>query len=328
MSPLPDVYDLPSVDKLDLSRAKPRCLGFVPSRGRQCIRVVKIDPKKAKLLDQEIVIAAGADGASASKIRSALVEKILETCCCWQHREKLCPQTELGQLYRRRWNEQLSVEKVEKSMARDIESDAADDPQPKNYSEPTTTYPADGNSPRYNLRSTLQDPSGSATGKENENTAGPLPEFTPMAKPRLSIGRKLLRGPTVKQACCTASLYAFSRRSSPGMLKLGKTEREIYERLGEWEAQCNYEPELRHLIEEVPYASFIESMAHAELWRYRRRETECLACHKQHQEWFEADDITVFETMDRWAKWASVARPFNADGQGNTHLACGHRKYD
>jgi hypothetical protein len=138
-----------------------------------------------------------------------------------------------------------------------------------------------------------------------------------MKKPGRTVAQKLLQGPTSEQLCRTRGLYAYGRPSDPDMLKIG-TSIDVKGRLEQWSQSCLYQPILKHHLEDVPCAQFVEGLIHSELLQFWRREIRCRHnpdCTVQHKEWFEVDDAVAFRVMDNWVKWMRVAKPYDDEGR-------------
>ena len=113
-------------------------------------------------------------------------------------------------------------------------------------------------------------------------------------------------------------IYAFTRPSSPGYVKIGRTKRPVAKRLEEWERQCKYSPQKETPKDgrETPYVAQIERLILAELSPHRRRESICnggLGCHAKHHEWVEVKVDLALEVINRWCSWAEK-RPYDEHG--------------
>ncbi|KAI9892878.1 MAG: hypothetical protein M1814_001037 [Vezdaea aestivalis] len=87
-------------------------------------------------------------------------------------------------------------------------------------------------------------------------------------------------------------IYAFSRTSSPGYLKIGRAM-SVVNRREAWRGQCNYNPIIHNsATKPVPFYRRAESLVHAILRLQNRIEYPCngaQGCHKKHGEWFQVD---------------------------------------
>lgn len=113
-------------------------------------------------------------------------------------------------------------------------------------------------------------------------------------------------------------IYAFTRLSSPGYVKIGLSTRTVEVRLKEWERQCKYSPyqETPKYGRWAPFVAQVERLIHAELSLHRRKESVCnggAGCPKVHHEWVEVDVELALEVIDRWCSWAEM-RPYHENG--------------
>lgn len=113
-------------------------------------------------------------------------------------------------------------------------------------------------------------------------------------------------------------IYAFTRASSPGYVKIGLTKRAVDVRLVEWERKCKYSPHQAtpKNARKIPYAAQIERLILADLAVHRRKESVCnggAGCRTIHHEWVEVDLELALEVIDRWCSWAEK-RPYDENG--------------
>ncbi|KAI9878207.1 MAG: hypothetical protein M1830_001551 [Pleopsidium flavum] len=116
----------------------------------------------------------------------------------------------------------------------------------------------------------------------------------------------------------TGYIYAFTRASSPGYVKIGLTTRAVHKRLDEWERKCYYTPHQETHGEErrIPYVYQVERLILAELALHRRKESVCndgAGCYTAHHEWVEVGVDLALEVIDRWCSWAEK-RPYDDNG--------------
>lgn len=117
----------------------------------------------------------------------------------------------------------------------------------------------------------------------------------------------------------TGSVYIYSRRSSPGYVKIGWTSKSVDVRLAEW-SECGYTPIELFRVTGVPYAQRVETLTHHELIKEWRREQPCQGCRMKkqkqirHQEWFEVSHERAIEVLSRWAELFQKANPYELSG--------------
>jgi hypothetical protein len=117
----------------------------------------------------------------------------------------------------------------------------------------------------------------------------------------------------------TGSVYIYSRKSSPGYVKIGWTSKSVNVRLAEW-SECGYTPIELFRVTEVPYAQRVETLTHYELIKEWRREQPCKGCwmkkQKQvrHQEWFEVSQERAIQVLGTWAEIFKKANPYELSG--------------
>ena len=310
MAQVPRVDDFPSIHDLDLSSRRVRCIYFLPNKARQCSQTQALDPVAVRKAKEKLVIACFAGRPTAEDL-SPLAE-LPELLCCWQHKPKVQQQTHIGKELRRRWQNELRGSSSESpAIGREVHATASASERTASVRPNTQRIP-----PRYNLRSNPSTSSSTSTSTSHHISSGALTEFEPMTKSRQTLANLLLRGPTEAQQKNISDLYAFSRASSPGMLKIGFSVNDS-DRLRAWERNCRYQPILKHHLSDVPFGSFVESLIHFELLPYWRREIQCKHnpnCARRHQEWFEIDEATAFNSMDNWVDWIVVGGPYKANG--------------
>jgi hypothetical protein len=111
----------------------------------------------------------------------------------------------------------------------------------------------------------------------------------------------------------TGSVYGFSRKISPGFVKIGFTSHSVRSRLSEW-AGCGYLPELLFQVDEIPSARRAEWLTHYELRNEWRQERWCENCLCPHQEWFEVSAEKAEKVVRNWASFLIKAQPYEANG--------------
>ena len=121
-----------------------------------------------------------------------------------------------------------------------------------------------------------------------------------------------------KQDLLPGEIYAFTRPSSPGYVKIGLTKRTIKKRLKDFMRNCKYSPhqETPENGRVVPYVAQIERLILAELSLHRRKESVCnggAGCHVIHHEWVQVDIDLALEVIERWCSWAEK-RPYDEEG--------------
>ena len=114
----------------------------------------------------------------------------------------------------------------------------------------------------------------------------------------------------------TGSLYIFDRKSSPEHVKIGWTARTVTGRL-ESLSKCGYTPNLLFRVDYAPHAQRVETLTHYELMKEWRRERRCnkgLGCQIAHREWFEISKERAKQVLGGWAKFMTVAEPYDPNG--------------
>ncbi|KAI5371787.1 hypothetical protein AA0117_g10132 [Alternaria alternata] len=117
----------------------------------------------------------------------------------------------------------------------------------------------------------------------------------------------------------TGMVYMYSRRSSPGYVKIGWTARSVDERLAQW-SECGYTPIELFRATGVPYAQRVETLTHYELIKEWRREQPCKGCLKnkgksvRHQEWFEVNQNRAIQILSTWVELFKKANPYELSG--------------
>lgn len=166
---------------------------------------------------------------------------------------------------------------------------------------------------QYNLRSRTSTQGSSAT-TQNVNSPPISTGFKPhQISPSQTVASLLMKNLTTRDHK-TGSLYLFTRTSSPGHIKIGVTQQTVKKRLGDWQRQCGYVPNLVTSFLDVPHVYRVESLVHFELAQYWRTEIRCSVCPRQHQEWFEVATDVATEVAKKYADWMKVAQPFGEDG--------------
>lgn len=111
----------------------------------------------------------------------------------------------------------------------------------------------------------------------------------------------------------------YSRKSSPGYVKIGWTARSVDERLAQW-SECGYTPIELFRAAGVPYAQRVETLTHYELIKEWRREQSCKGCLKnkgksvRHQEWFEVSQERAIQILSAWVELFKKAHPYELSG--------------
>ena len=125
-------------------------------------------------------------------------------------------------------------------------------------------------------------------------------------------------------------IYAYSRDSLPGFLKIGYTYHSVESRrrgmhpvdyrLKCWEDSCGYKPLLQFSVPIPCAAERIEGLVHQTLREYRRIEKNCEKCMQRegktgvHKEWFSIDVTMARNIVDLWREFSDQI-PY--DGYGN-----------
>ncbi|KAI9803201.1 MAG: hypothetical protein M1825_001992 [Sarcosagium campestre] len=136
------------------------------------------------------------------------------------------------------------------------------------------------------------------------------PEFEPFKandKPRNMLQRFL----DVMEKECTAKdgegyIYVYTRESSPGHVKIGRTASNVHNRVETQAKGCKFTAKLvegKSTHTKVRYHKKVERLVHAFLAPYRKKELVCnrgRGCWKgrQHEEWFEVDSSYAVQVVD------------------------------
>jgi hypothetical protein len=300
MSKRPSVELLPALCSLNPDEVRPQCIYWLVDKDRRCSR--RLNPHyrvRQYLGDNPSRLTT-----SAITDCTTLAEDLVGSLSCSQHEKILHKDTVLGKQLRARWTEELkSVTKREVVTHGDDLST-----MPASFSPCSTP-------PRRSTRLTVQTPDQQLVPLESASAL----EFVPMKKTSMTLMNKLLKGPTERQRTKITDLYAFSRKSSPGMLKIGYANN-VHARLARW-SKCGYTPVLQHHLRNIPLGRFVEKLVHFELLQHWRRELQCnwgKGCERQHEEWFEIEERTAFRVMDNWANWVALD-PYDEGGSLRLH---------
>ncbi|RYN18454.1 hypothetical protein AA0112_g11546 [Alternaria arborescens] len=178
-------------------------------------------------------------------------------------------------------------------------------------------------SKRYHLRSRVV--SDSLTQLSKRVGLSISTEFTPHIHdptPEDTVAWKICEDLNVrapKRDLETGMVYMYSRRSSPGHVKIGWTARSVDKRLAKW-SECGYTPIELFRATAVPYAQRVETLTHYELIKEWRREQPCKGCLKdkgksvRHQEWFEVSQERAIQILSTWVELFKKANPYELSG--------------
>lgn len=117
----------------------------------------------------------------------------------------------------------------------------------------------------------------------------------------------------------TGSLYMFTRKHSPGFVKIGWTSKSVDNRLSIW-SKCGYKPIKLFSVAGVPHAQRVETLTHYELIKEWRRERICEGCSDvrkkniRHQEWFEVSSEKATQVLKSWAELFKKSNPYESNG--------------
>ena len=112
-------------------------------------------------------------------------------------------------------------------------------------------------------------------------------------------------------------IYAYTGYGQNRYIKIGFTTNASVEYyLRTQTAKCGVQAKLLHKSERVSSPRKIESMIHEELYLKRYTYLDC-ACPINHREWFDIDEKTAKEVIDRWSKWMHENNPYEAKVEGN-----------
>ncbi|KAL9113152.1 MAG: hypothetical protein Q9227_002764 [Pyrenula ochraceoflavens] len=131
--------------------------------------------------------------------------------------------------------------------------------------------------------------------------------------------RKCLKG---KELDC-GYVYAFTRPSSPGFIKIGYTAGPVRARMERFSTTCGYEPDNVWSTGLVGNAYRIEKVVHEVLRDWRREEIFCkdnAQCHVKHREWFEMPFEDAVTVIEKWAE-AVANSGIYMDGQVQPEFA-------
>jgi hypothetical protein len=176
-----------------------------------------------------------------------------------------------------------------------------------------------GNLPHFNLRSREVNGSTNSTPGRSVSDSKTLESEFRIHKakrgPDDSVARKIL-APLVKDDFKTGSLYAFTRDSSPGHVKIGWTASSVNNRLDHWSKHGD-EPKILFSVHLVPHARRAETLTHYQLIKEWRRERRCQNqdCNVEHMEWFEVSKYRAKQVVADWAEFIERAEPYDqSDG--------------
>jgi len=95
-------------------------------------------------------------------------------------------------------------------------------------------------------------------------------------------------------------------------VKIGKTDRDPYTRLGEIE-KCRFQVTLVSESQNNAFQNFgmVETIIKRELYNIRKRFT-CKICHQKHGEWYKATSEEAMQAVKRWRDWMQNYRPYQA----------------
>lgn len=299
MANLPSIDDFPSLADLELALNDQdhRCIYYLLSKGRRC----ESKPNAA-------------DRAEAARLRRSFdppavqhvdIEILKEfarlNCCKRSHRHKL---DDIGLIdpLALRWQAELRALTITPRTLATMTLHAGSRPSIPQQQQ------------RYDLRSRSapQDSSSSVTGTTTTNA--PTPGFRPhIVRPSHTVATVLAK-PLTPRDQLSGILYLYTRASSPGFVKIGLTRDTIQARFNKWCRQCGYTPSLAASFPNVPHIYRVEQLVHFELAAYWRVEKQCQQCPRQHKEWFEIAATEAASVAGRWAKWMTVADPYELCG--------------
>ena len=179
---------------------------------------------------------------------------------------------------------------------------------------------------RHHLRSQSTATSSALVVPVSYPPAGPVPavpEFRPhKANPEPSecVAHKI-RDPIgtnehEKLSGSYGIVYGFTRKRSPGFVKIGCTGRSDLRRVNDWK-KCGYMPELVFRVREVLHPRRVELLSHYELIKEWREEPWCKQCKHRHEEWFEVSNKKAKEVVTSWANFLTLAEPYDERGDLN-----------
>ncbi|RMZ88869.1 hypothetical protein DV736_g3900, partial [Chaetothyriales sp. CBS 134916] len=141
--------------------------------------------------------------------------------------------------------------------------------------------------------------------------------FKPYPKlPRDHLKRCIER-PLCNEDTLSGFIYAYTKESAPGLLKIGYTTLDPTKRLDQWSKKCHESADLKYLhIDRIPHVKRVESLIHTELQiaGLRRREYKCPCGCQEHIEWFQTTFERVKKTVSYWTSWATDFRPYDQRG--------------
>lgn len=311
----------PSVDSfapfrhIDPSDNGFRCIYYLVDKGRSCQLTIDKGLRNVTYFIKQRIL-----NESSHEERSTLLEKFAENCGCKRfHRSKLTG-TPLARELCQRWERELGNPPA--APVRPGE----DSPRTPSINTPTSSGGYHVGRPnaiaaapiansRYWLRSNapVYGPTVSLPGTEEETLTS---EFEPMKRTTQTLVSVLLKPLSAVRDWEFGDVYAFSRESSPGMLKIGYSKA-TEKRLVDWNRTCLYSPVLQYRVRDVPHMPRVETLVHYELLSHWRRELNCKHnpnCPRQHREWFECSVETAKDSMNNFSEWMKAAKPYDANG--------------
>jgi len=130
--------------------------------------------------------------------------------------------------------------------------------------------------------------------------------YQPKCEKHISVSaliRKKLMNPLTSIELKSGFIYMYWFPGNFGYLKIGYTTVDSTKRLKRWQAQCKHTAEGLDELYEVPHASRVEKLIHAELKDVRRREVNCQGCFKNHREWFRISARHAKNVFIKYAEW-------------------------
>ncbi|EXJ70588.1 uncharacterized protein A1O5_06658 [Cladophialophora psammophila CBS 110553] len=307
--------DFASFRYIDPSSDGFRCIYPLIKYGRCCKNRVDKGLRNATLSIKRRILSE-----ASSEDRSALLQNFVENCCCEGVHRKLLTGTPLARELRQKWEKELGYPFSTPVRASEDTQHAAPTITPASTrqchvgSPVILAVPSRANT-RYSLRTNVSvpEPTGSSLGSDEGASTG---EFEPIKKTTQTLVSVLFKPLSEVRDREIGDIYAFSRESSPGMVKIGYSK-STESRLKRWGNACGYKPVLEHCVRNVPNVPRVETLVHYELLSYWRRELKCKhnsLCHKRHKEWFECSVETAARSMNNFSKWMIVADPYDAGG--------------
>ncbi|KAF2705693.1 hypothetical protein K504DRAFT_506085 [Pleomassaria siparia CBS 279.74] len=111
----------------------------------------------------------------------------------------------------------------------------------------------------------------------------------------------------------TGSVYIVRDPTQPHLLKIGASINSSQRQKG-LERGCDLRLETIFVSNELEHYIRAEHLVHANLLHLRRKNI-CIACGRNHQEWYEVSEEEAIRTVEMWTRFIQQEQPYNAMGK-------------